>query len=81
MLMTLLWAISRKRICRRGKGWAEIMASHFTAALIFAVVTSVVFGVTSKDTDYDRFLYGLWVFGLFLVISLGAAWIMYLMHG
>jgi hypothetical protein len=57
------------------------MASHFTAALIFAVVTSVVFGVTSKDTDHDRFLYGLWVFGLFLVISLGAAWIMYLMHG
>jgi hypothetical protein len=57
------------------------MASHFTAALIFATVTSIVFGVTSKNTDRDRFLYGLWVFGLFLVISLGAAWVMYLMHG
>lgn len=56
------------------------MITHFMAALIFAAVTSVVFGVTSKDTDRDRLLYGLWVFGLFLVISLGAAWIMYLMH-
>ena len=56
------------------------MASHFTAALIFAVVTSVVFGVTSKNTDRDRLMYGLWVFGLFLAISLGAAWVMYLMH-
>jgi hypothetical protein len=57
------------------------MTSHFTAALIFAVVTSVVFGVTSKNTDRDRLLYSLWVFGMFLVISLGAAWIMYLIHG
>ena len=56
------------------------MASHFTAALVFAAVTSVVFGVTSKNTDRDRLLYGLWVFGLFLAISLGAAWVMYLMH-
>ena len=57
------------------------MTSHFTAALIFAVVTSVVFGVTSKNTDRERLLYGIWVFGMFLVISLGAAWIMYLIHG
>ena len=54
--------------------------SHFSAALIFAVVTSVVFGVTSKDTDRERLLYGLWVFGLFVLISLAAGWIMYLMH-
>ena len=57
------------------------MTSHFTAALIFAVVTSVVFGVTSKNTDRERLLYGLWVFGVFLLISLAAAWLMYLMHG
>ena len=56
------------------------MPSHFTAALIFAVVTSVVFGVTSKDTDRDRLLYGLWVFGLFLGISIAAGWLMYLLH-
>lgn len=56
------------------------MPSHFTAALIFAVVTSVVFGVTSKDTDRERLLYGLWVLGLFLGISFAAGWLMYLLH-
>lgn len=53
---------------------------HFTTALIFALITSVVFAVTSKDTDRERVLYGLWVFGLFLAISLGAAWLMVLIH-
>ncbi|HWP84123.1 MAG TPA: hypothetical protein VNN17_02960 [Terriglobia bacterium] len=57
------------------------MISHFTAALIFAAATSVVFGITSKNTNRERLLYGLWVFALFLVISLGAAWLMYLLHG
>ncbi len=52
--------------------------SHFTAALIFSIVTSVVFGVTSKDTDRDRLLYGAWVFGIFLVVIFGLAWLMYL---
>ena len=56
------------------------MASHFTAAFIFAVVTSIVFGITSKNTDRERLLYGLRVFALFLGISLAAAWLMYLAH-
>ena len=55
--------------------------SHFASALIFAVVTAVVFAITSKENDRERILYGLWVFGLFLVISVGAAWLMYLIHG
>jgi hypothetical protein len=57
------------------------MLSHFSSALLFAAVTSLVFGITSKNTDRDRLIYGLWVFGIFLVISLGAAWLMYLIHG
>jgi hypothetical protein len=56
------------------------MGAHFTAALIFATVTSIVFGVTSKNTDRERLLYGLWVFGLFVGISLATAWLMYLTH-
>jgi hypothetical protein len=58
-----------------------MLSSHFTVALIFAAVTSVVFGITSKKTDRERLLYGLWVFGLFLAISLGSAWLMRLIHG
>ena len=54
---------------------------HFTAALIFAAVTSVVFGVTSRTTDRERLLYGLRVFGLFVLISVAAAWLMHWIHG
>ena len=57
-----------------------MLASHFTSALIFAAVTSVVFGVTSKNNDRERLMYGLWVFGLFIGITLVASWLMYLMH-
>jgi hypothetical protein len=56
------------------------MSTHFTAALIFALVTSVVFGVTSKNSDRERLLYGLRVFGLFVAISLAGAWFMHLLH-
>ena len=59
----------------------EMFFSHFTTALFFALIISVVFAVTSKDTDRERVLYGLWVFGLFLAISLGAAWLMYWIRG
>jgi hypothetical protein len=55
--------------------------AHFTTALFFALITSVVFAVTSKDTDWERLLYGLWVFGLFLAITVSGAWLMRLIHG
>ena len=52
--------------------------SHLTAALIFSLFTSVVFAVTGKDNDRERLLYGLWVFAVFVVVSFGLAWLMYL---
>ena len=55
-------------------------SSHFTAAVIFALSTSVVFGVTSKNTDRERLLYGAQVFGIFLAVLVGGSWIMYLMR-
>ncbi len=57
-----------------------MFVSHFTAAFLFALCISVVFGVTSKSTDSARLLYGVWVFGLFLLITFGASWVMYLLH-
>ncbi|MBI4458796.1 MAG: hypothetical protein HY648_01895 [Acidobacteria bacterium] len=54
--------------------------SHFTAALLFAVATTVVFAVTSRNTDRDRFFYGLWVFALFLIITIGIAWLMHFLR-
>ena len=55
-------------------------SSHFTAAVVFALSTSVVFGVTSKNTDRERFIYGAQVFGIFLAVLVGGAWLMYLIR-
>ena len=52
--------------------------SHLTAALIFSLFTSVVFAVTTKDTDRERLFYGLWVFAVFVAVSFALAWLMYL---
>ncbi len=51
--------------------------SHFTAALFFALFISTVFGITGRNTDRERLLYGIWVFALFVCITVGAAWFMY----
>jgi hypothetical protein len=51
--------------------------SHLTAAFVFALAVSVVFGVTSRNTDRGRLHYGLLVFAMFLVITVGVAWLMY----
>ena len=54
--------------------------SHLMATFLFALFTSVVFGVTSKNTDRERLLYGAWVFALFFFITFGAGWFMYLLR-
>ena len=58
----------------------KMLLSHFTAAFLFALFTSAVFGVTSKNTDRERLLYGAWVFALFLLVTFGAGWLMRLIR-
>jgi hypothetical protein len=53
-----------------------MIQSHFSAAVVFALATSIVFAITSKDNDRERFLYGLWTFGVFMVITLAMGWVM-----
>lgn len=55
--------------------------SHFEAALLFAVFTSVVLGVVTRRTDRERFRYGLQCFGYFMLALFGLSWLMYLGHG
>ena len=54
--------------------------SHFEAALLFALFTSVVLGVVTKKSDQERLHYGLYVFGCFLVALFGIGWVMYFGH-
>ena len=44
---------------------------------LFAALASVVFGAMARDTTRERWLYGVKVFGEFLVIGLVLSWILY----
>lgn len=50
---------------------------HVLWMVIFAGLTAVVFGVVAKGTDRHRFIYGLKVFGEFLVVAFILGWILY----
>jgi len=54
--------------------------SHFEAALLFALFTSVVMGVVTKRTDRDRLHYGVYTFVCFVALF-GIGWLMYFGHG
>ena len=55
--------------------------THFEAAFLFSLFTSVVLGVVTKRNDGDRLQYGLYVFVCFFVALFGLGWMMYLGHG
>jgi hypothetical protein len=54
--------------------------SHFEAAILFALFTSVVMGVVTKQTDRDRLHYGIYIFVCFVVALFGLGWLMFLGH-
>ena len=53
--------------------------SHFSAALLFAVCASVVFGITQKNTAKEMLSYGAYCFGLFIGGVILAGWVMCLL--
>ncbi len=59
----------------------KVNLSHFEAALLFSLFTSIVLGVVTKRTDRERLTYGLYCFGCFVVALFGLGWLMYLGHG
>ena len=50
---------------------------HVLWMTLFASLTGIVFGVVAKGSDRQRFVYGLKVFGEFLVIAFILGWILY----
>jgi hypothetical protein len=54
--------------------------SHFEAAFLFSLFSSIVLGVVTKKTDHERLRYGAYVFGCFLVALFGIGWVMYFGH-
>jgi hypothetical protein len=59
----------------------KLSVSHFEAALLFALFSSIVLGVVTKKTDYERLRYGIRCFAYFVVALFAVGWIMYLGHG
>lgn len=53
--------------------------SHFTAAFVFAVCASVVFGITQRNTPRDMVRYGAYCFALFIGGVIAASWFMWIL--
>jgi hypothetical protein len=54
--------------------------SHFSAAVVFAVFASTVFGITQRNTAKEMFSYGLYCFALFVGGVFVAGWVMALIR-
>ena len=51
--------------------------THFSAALLFAVCASIVFGITQRNTPRDMMRYGAYCFSLFVGGVIIASWVMW----
>ena len=54
--------------------------SHFSAAVVFALLASIVFGITHRDTTREMIIYGAKCFATFLGGLIVAGWAMWLLR-
>jgi hypothetical protein len=54
--------------------------SHFSAALLFSVFASVVFGITQRNTAPEQIRYGLYCFAMFVGGVFVAGWVMWVLR-
>jgi len=57
-----------------------IQLSHFSAAVLFAVFASVVFGITQRNTTREMVRYALYCFAMFTGGVILAGWVMWLLR-
>jgi hypothetical protein len=53
------------------------MLTHFSAALLFALFTSVVFGITQRSTTKSMVRLGLFTFTILIGAVIVASWVMW----
>jgi len=58
----------------------NLALSHFSAALLFAVFASLVFGITQRNTSREQIRYGLYCFVMFIGGVFVAGWVMWLVR-
>lgn len=54
--------------------------THFSAAVVFALFTSIVFGITQKNTPKEMVRYGLYCFAMFVGGVFVAGWLMWIIR-
>jgi hypothetical protein len=57
-----------------------LVLSHFSAALLFAIFASLVFGITQRDNTRDMLRYGAYCFAMFLGGVILAGWVMWILR-
>jgi hypothetical protein len=58
----------------------NVELSHFSAAVLFAVFASVVFGITQRNDSREMIRYGLYCFAMFVGGVIVAGWFMWLLR-
>jgi hypothetical protein len=58
----------------------NLQLSHFTAALLFAILASVVFGITQRNTSREQIRYGLYCLAMFIGGVFVAGWVMWFLR-
>ena len=53
--------------------------SHFSAAIIFALFASIVFGITQRNDTREMVRYGAYCFALFFGGVILAGWVMWIL--
>jgi hypothetical protein len=57
-----------------------LQLSHFSAALVFALFASIVFGITQRNEPREMMRYGLKSFAWFSVGLIAGGWLMWLLR-
>ena len=54
------------------------MLSHYSAVLVFALFTSIVFGITQRAEPRMMIRFGAFCFAVFVGGTIAASWVMFL---
>ena len=58
----------------------SINLSHFSAAVVFALFASIVFGITQRNSTTEQVRYGIYCFVMFVGGVFLAGWVMALIR-
>ena len=61
-------------------GVITLELSHFSAALLFSVFASIVFGITQRSSSREQIRYGLYCFAMFVGGVFVAGWVMWVLR-